>query len=116
MVFEQSSNNNGFTTAEILKIGRNFQNSDKYCGCTYETAKLLCDEIERLSSLLDTIERFDICDVSEDLEWIRNMFEELNASQKPIQYCQYSNALDKIDNIISTISNLKINRDSQDGQ
>lgn len=39
-------------TSEVLRIGRNFQNSDKFHGCTYETAKLLCDEIEYLESQL----------------------------------------------------------------
>ena len=32
----------------ILKIGRDFQNSDKWHGATYDTAKLLCDTIENL--------------------------------------------------------------------
>ena len=32
----------------ILEIGRNFQNSDKWHGATYDTAKLLCDTIENL--------------------------------------------------------------------
>ena len=40
-------------TSEILSIGRDFQNSDQFRGCTFETAKLLCDEIERLSKELD---------------------------------------------------------------
>ena len=33
---------------DILKIGRDFQNSDKWHGATYDTAKLLCDTIEML--------------------------------------------------------------------
>ena len=32
----------------ILKIGRDFQNSDRWHGATYDTAKLLCDTIENL--------------------------------------------------------------------
>ena len=32
----------------ILEIGRTFQNSDKWHGATYDTAKLLCDTIENL--------------------------------------------------------------------
>lgn len=32
----------------ILKIGRDLQNSDKWHGATYDTAKLLCDTIENL--------------------------------------------------------------------
>ena len=39
------------STDEILKIGRDFQESDKWHGATYETAKLLCDEIHRLSRI-----------------------------------------------------------------
>ena len=41
-------------TSLILRIGRDFQNSDKFRGCTFDTAKLLCDEIERLSRELES--------------------------------------------------------------
>ena len=32
----------------ILKVGRDFQNTDKWHGAQYDTAKLLCDTIEHL--------------------------------------------------------------------
>ena len=37
----------------ILEIGRNFQNSDRWHGATYDTAKLLCDTIENLKKNLE---------------------------------------------------------------
>ena len=36
------------STDRILEIGRELQNGDRWRGATYDTAKLLCDEIERL--------------------------------------------------------------------
>lgn len=33
---------------EVLRIGRDFQASDQFRGATFDTAKLLCDTIERL--------------------------------------------------------------------
>ena len=33
---------------EVLRIGREFQASDAFRGATFDTAKLLCDTIERL--------------------------------------------------------------------
>ena len=44
----------GLGTDRILEIGRRFQQTDgDYRGATYETAKLLCDEIERLRDELE---------------------------------------------------------------
>jgi len=43
--------------SEILRIVRKFQNSDENHGCNYETAKLLCDEIERLAKKCESIEK-----------------------------------------------------------
>ena len=39
------------STNEILRIGRDFQKSDRWRGATFDTAKLLCDEIERLAKV-----------------------------------------------------------------
>ena len=33
---------------QVLKIGRDFQNQDSWHGAHYDTARLLCDTIERL--------------------------------------------------------------------
>ena len=43
-------------TNEILRIGRDFQKSDTWRGATFDTAKLLCDEIERLAWRLGRLE------------------------------------------------------------
>ena len=45
----EDTKNQRFSTHEILEIGRDLQKSDKWHGATYDTAKLLCDEIERLA-------------------------------------------------------------------
>ena len=42
------TNVNHMDVDHILKIGRDLQNSDKWHGATYDTAKLLCDTIENL--------------------------------------------------------------------
>lgn len=39
-------------TSEVLKIGRDFQNTDNFRGYTFDTAKLLCDHIERLDAFV----------------------------------------------------------------
>ena len=44
------------STDEILRIGRDFQKSDRWRGATFDTAKLLCDEIERLARRLGRLE------------------------------------------------------------
>lgn len=44
------------STNEILRIGRGFQESDRWRGATFDTAKLLCDEIERLARRLGRLE------------------------------------------------------------
>lgn len=45
------------STDEILRIGRDFQKSDNiWRGATFDTAKLLCDEIERLARRLSRLE------------------------------------------------------------
>ncbi len=44
------------STDEILRIGRDFQNTDTWRGATFDTAKLLCDEIERLARRLGRLE------------------------------------------------------------
>jgi len=47
------SRNYGASTEEILRVGRSFQYSDSsYRGATFDTAKLLCDEIERLDAVV----------------------------------------------------------------
>ena len=47
----EDTKNKRFSTHEILEIGRDLQKSDKWHGATYDTAKLLCDEIERLARI-----------------------------------------------------------------
>jgi len=47
----------GLSTEDILKIGRSFQMEDTWRGSKFDTAKLLCDEIERLKEKLEKIER-----------------------------------------------------------
>ena len=37
---------------QVLKIGRDFQNQDRWRGAHYDTARLLCDTIERLNQKL----------------------------------------------------------------
>ena len=37
---------------QVLKIGRDFQNQDNWHGAHYDTARLLCDTIERLNQKL----------------------------------------------------------------
>jgi hypothetical protein len=37
---------------QVLKIGRDFQNQDSWHGAHYDTARLLCDTIERLNGEL----------------------------------------------------------------
>ena len=37
-----------FDLEQVLKIGRDFQREDKWHGAHWDTAKLLCDTIERL--------------------------------------------------------------------
>lgn len=41
-------NFNNMDIDHILKIGRDFQNTDKWHGAHYDTVKLLCDTIEHL--------------------------------------------------------------------
>ena len=38
---------------QVLKIGREFQNQDNWHGAHYDTARLLCDTIVRLSRKLE---------------------------------------------------------------
>ena len=61
--------------SEILRIGRKFQNSDETHGCTYETAKLLCDEIERLAKKCESIEESqgNIAELREALGYVQEM-------------------------------------------
>jgi hypothetical protein len=37
-----------FSVEEVLEIGRRFQQEDRWHGAHYDTAKLLCDTIEKL--------------------------------------------------------------------
>lgn len=46
----------GLSTDDILTIGRKFQMGDTWRGCTFDTAKLLCDEIERLRDRINSLE------------------------------------------------------------
>ena len=42
---------------QVLKIGRDFQDQDKWHGAHYDTARLLCDTIERLEQKLKEKEK-----------------------------------------------------------
>ncbi len=42
----------GHTVEYVLKIGRDFQNTDRLHGAHYDTVKLLCDTIEDLNEQL----------------------------------------------------------------
>lgn len=42
----------GHTVEDVLRIGRDFQNTDRLHGAHYDTVKLLCDTIEDLNEQL----------------------------------------------------------------
>ena len=42
----------GHTVEDVLRIGREFQNTDRLHGAHYDTVKLLCDTIEDLNDQL----------------------------------------------------------------
>ena len=42
----------GHTVEDVLRIGRDFQNTDRMHGAHYDTVKLLCDTIEDLNEQL----------------------------------------------------------------